>query len=81
MAPNLLSCINHIVVLMLENQSFDHMLGYHYADQGNSPAGQPFDGLKGTESNPGTSGNVMVFNIDGTDPNAYLMPGADPGDG
>jgi phospholipase C len=81
MAPNLLSSINHIVVLMLENRSFDHMLGYLYADQGNSPAGQPFEGLQGTESNPGASGKVAVFKIDGTDPNAYLMPRADPGEG
>jgi phospholipase C len=81
MAPNLLSSINHVVVLMLENRSFDHMLGYLYANQANSPAGQPFEGLKGTESNPGSSGSVTVFKIDGTDPNAYLMPGADPGEG
>src|SRR5580692_7889441 len=35
-----LSSVNHIVVLMLENRSFDHMLGYLYTAQGNtSPAG------------------------------------------
>jgi phospholipase C len=27
--------IDHIVVLMLENRSFDHMLGYLYHGQGN----------------------------------------------
>jgi hypothetical protein len=37
--------INHIVELMLENRSFDHMLGYLYAGNNNkSPAGHDFDG-------------------------------------
>ena len=78
-----LSSINHIVVLMLENRSFDHMLGYLYADSANvSAAGQPFDGLTGTESNPGAKGvAVPVFKIDSSDKNAYFMPGADPGEG
>jgi phospholipase C len=81
MAASLLSSTNHIVVLMLENRSFDHMLGYLYADQSNSPSGQSFAGLTGTETNPGPGGNVSVFKIDGSDANAYLMPGADPGEG
>jgi len=82
MAPNQLASINHIVVLMLENRSFDHMLGFLYADRGNvSTAGQPFEGLKGQESNPSKNGIVRVFKIKSTDPNAYLMPGADPGEG
>jgi phospholipase C len=60
---NSLSSIQHIVVLMLENRSFDHMLGFLYAGSGNlSPAGQPYDGLTGTESNPASSGPpVTVF--------------------
>ena len=42
-----LAAIDHVVVLMLENRSFDHMLGYLYCEQGNvSPAGQPFDGRR-----------------------------------
>jgi len=78
-----LSSVNHIVVLMLENRSFDHMLGYLYTAQGNtSPAGQPFDGLTGTESNPDSTGAaVAVSQIGPTTPNAYFMPGADPGEG
>ena len=37
---NQLGKIDHIVQLMLENRSFDHMLGFLYADSGNvSPAG------------------------------------------
>jgi phospholipase C len=78
-----LSAINYIVVLMLENRSFDHMLGYLYADRGNvSPAGQPFEGLTGTEQNPdGSGGTVGVYQITPSTPNAYFMPGADPGEG
>src|ERR1700721_2604366 len=78
-----LSSINHIVVLMLENRSFDHMLGYLYADSANvSAAGQAFDGLTGHESNPSAKGvAVPVFKIDSSDKNAYFMPGADPGRG
>ncbi|HUE24807.1 MAG TPA: alkaline phosphatase family protein [Bryobacteraceae bacterium] len=78
-----LSAINHIVVLMLENRSFDHMLGFLYADSGNvSSAGQPFEGLTGKESNLGADGKpVQVFKIDATGANAYFTPGADPGEG
>ncbi|HEU5332827.1 MAG TPA: alkaline phosphatase family protein [Actinocrinis sp.] len=78
-----LAAIEHIVVLMLENRSFDHMLGYLYHDAGNvSPAGHAFEGLTGTESNPGADGKpVPVFPISPTTPNAYFMPGADPGEG
>jgi phospholipase C len=80
---NQLGQVQHVVVLMLENRSFDHMLGYLYADSGNvSPAGQPFDGLTGSESNPDATGQpVSVFRIEPTTPNAYFMPGADPGEG
>jgi phospholipase C len=78
-----LGSIQHVVVLMLENRSFDHMLGYLYSDAGNvSPAGQPFDGLTGRESNPDSSGAaVPVHQITPATPNAYFMPGADPGEG
>ncbi len=78
-----LARIEHIVVLMLENRSFDHMLGFLYTDEGNvSPAGDPYEGLTGTESNPDASGNpVAVFRIDPGSPTAYLMPGTNPGEG
>lgn len=80
---NLLSQIEHIVVLMLENRSFDSMLGFLYTDQGNkSPAGQPYEGLTGNESNPDANGkSVPVFQIKPTDQHAYHMPGTDPGEG
>lgn len=81
--PNQLSSVDHIVVLMLENRSFDHMLGLLYSDAGNvSPSGQAFEGLTGHESNPGADGSVVsVFPITLETPNAYFMPGADPGEG
>src|ERR1700730_13224863 len=78
-----LAAINHVVVLMLENRSFDHMLGYLYTAEGNvSPSGQPFEGLTGAEQNPdGHGGTVSVYPITPSTPNAYFMPGADPGEG
>jgi phospholipase C len=80
---NQLGEIQHIVVLMLENRSFDHMLGFLYADQQNqSPSGQPFDGLTGNESNPASNGEaVKVYAIQASDSNAYFQPAADPGEG
>ena len=68
---------------MLENRSFDHMLGFLYRDRGNvSLSGEPFDGLTGKESNADANGNaVSVFSIDATQRYAYFMPGADPGEG
>ena len=83
MPGNQLSAIQHIVHLMLENRSFDHMLGFLYAGSGNkSPSGADFEGLTGTEFNPDTSGNpVTVYKINPADPGAYFMPGADPGEG
>jgi phospholipase C len=80
---NNLSSIEHIVVLMLENRSFDHMLGFLYSGSGNvSPSGQPYEGLTGSESNPASAGPpVSVFKIEPGTPSAYYMPGADPGEG
>src|SRR5271156_3456220 len=76
MAGNQLSSINHIVQLMLENRSFDHMLGFLY------PKSDSFEGLTGGESNTDASGNtVTVYQIDHTAQGAYFMPGADAGEG
>src|SRR5664280_369348 len=82
-ARTLLPSVNHFVVVMLENRSFDHMLGFLYAAQGNvSPLSQPFEGLTGNETNPdGKGGRVKVFKILPTDPHPYFMPGANPGEG
>jgi phospholipase C len=81
---NQLNAIKHIVQLMLENRSFDQMLGNLYSASGNkSVTGMPFDGLTGKESNPDDTGRVFqVFEIDpATNKHPYLMPGADPGEG
>lgn len=50
------AAINHVVVLVMENRSFDHMVGYMRTMY---PTGQ-FDGLSGTESNPDGSGNAVT---------------------
>jgi phospholipase C len=80
---NYLTKIDHIVLLMLENRSFDQMLGFLYHDSNNtSPAGDAFDGLTGDEWNPDDLGRqIKVYPIQATDPHPYLMPGADPGEG
>jgi phospholipase C len=76
-----LAGVQHIVQLMLENRSFDHMLGLLYPGR-SGPNGQPFEGLLGSESNNDSSGqHVTVFPIDTSSPSGYFMPGADPGEG
>jgi phospholipase C len=45
--------LKHVVVLMMENRSFDHMLGALKATHPN------IDGLTGTESNPDTTGATI----------------------
>lgn len=83
MGPQNLAAVQHIVVLMLENRSFDHMLGYLYQDTGNvSPTGQRFEGLTPETSCPGPDGKpVPARPITPATPNAYFLPGADPGEG
>jgi phospholipase C len=61
---------------MLENRSFDHLLGFLY------PRSSDFDGLDGTESNRDLAGtNVSVFPITPQDENAYYYPLANPSEG
>ena len=49
--PAGLDTFDHVVVLMLENRSFDNLLGYLYED--GVPAGKKFNGLQtGTFKNP-----------------------------
>ena len=80
--PDLINKIDHIVVIMLENRSFDHMLGYLYEDQGNkNQYGEPFEGLTGNESNLDNAGvEHKVFKIP-VDQHPYYWPGSDPGEG
>jgi phospholipase C len=76
-----LDSVQHIVQLMFENRSFDHMLGLLYPGK-SGPGGHPFEGLTGTESNTDSAGNkTAVFQIDASSPGGYFMPGADPGEG
>ena len=67
--------IDHIVVLMLENRSFDSMLGALY------PKSDSFEGLNGTEQNPDANGTpVVVWNSPGTDETTMRIPNPDPGE-
>jgi phospholipase C len=71
------SPIEHVVVLMLENRSFDCMLGKL------KPASAAFRGLTGTETNPQAGPGlppVPVWNRPGTDPATMSIPDPDPGE-
>jgi phospholipase C len=71
-----LDSIDHVVLVMLENRSFDHMLGFLYPKSGT------FDGLDGTESNADAGGNqVTVSPITPDMQNAYYYPLANPSEG
>ena len=81
MADNALSKIKHVVVLMMENRSFDNMLGWLYDPQNPPPYNQkpssPFEGVWGKNlSNPSVQG-LQVPVGKGTDPTA---PDPDPGE-
>jgi phospholipase C len=83
-AANQLGWVEHIVVLVLENRSFDHMLGFHYVDSANvSPlTKQPFEGLTGNEGNSDAAGaSIPVSALTPGTANVYFTPVADPGEG
>src|SRR3974377_2283283 len=66
--------IDHIVVLMLENRSFDCFPGTLY------PKSYSFEGLSGDEHNPDANGSpVPVWNKPGTDETTMRIPNPDPG--
>src|SRR5450432_3996503 len=73
-----LNGIKHVVVLMLENRSFDCMLGRLYA------TGPGFEGLRGDESNlfatPDGPVPRTVWNGASMDPGAASVPDPDPGE-
>ncbi|HJP94644.1 MAG TPA: alkaline phosphatase family protein [Pyrinomonadaceae bacterium] len=50
--------IEHLVVLMMENRSFDHMFGFLKSSS------WPIDGLKGDETNPDSQGAVVKVTQD-----------------
>jgi phospholipase C len=70
--------IRHVVVLMLENRSFDCMLGQLY------PASGTFDGLTGTETNIWHNGTAQTAFPVWTDPTMgpgdLTVPDPDPGE-
>jgi Phosphoesterase family len=69
-----LNQIEHVVVLMLENRSFDNILGTLY------PPSPDFDGLTGNESNLNGQAVVKVWNRAGTDLTTMSIPTPDPGE-
>jgi phospholipase C len=72
-----LASIDHVILLILENRSFDHLLGFLYPKSGN------FDGLDGTESNRDSAGYALsVYPITPKTENAYYYyPLANPAEG
>ena len=50
--------IKHLVVLMMENRSFDHLLGFMKS------ADYPIEGLDGTESNRDSTGEPVKVSDD-----------------
>jgi phospholipase C len=51
LTPGRLANIDHLVVLMMENRSFDHLLGYLHLPPERGGAGRDIDGLSGNEAN------------------------------
>jgi phospholipase C len=74
--PNPLQTFDSVVVLMLENRSFDNLIGFLYADDKNrSPNGDRYDGLTGDETNPDSKGKpvqvkreLKISNVPNPDP-------------
>ena len=64
--------ISHVVVLMLENRSFDCMLGRLY------PSGPDFDGLTGNEFNECNGTDIPVWKSPQMTPDVVCIPTPDP---
>lgn len=70
-----LSNIEHIVVLMLENRSFDSMLGKLY------PTDKSFNGITGNETNPlYGQHDIPVWSSTLNDADSMSIPTPDPGE-
>ncbi|HEX5760330.1 MAG TPA: alkaline phosphatase family protein [Thermoanaerobaculia bacterium] len=81
MAKPLTDAIEHVVVLMLENRSFDNVLGGLYPDLTKQGL---YRGLLGNETNPRDpanprAGSVKVFQGPATS-SIWIMPYPDPGE-
>jgi phospholipase C len=59
-----LAAFDHLVVVMMENRSFDHLLGALRSD-GGYPSASLVDGLRGGESNPDPDGNAVPSQLRG----------------
>jgi phospholipase C len=68
--PAGLDNLKHIVVLMMENRSFDHMLGFA------NSAAWPIDGLAGDEKNEDSTGEPATVSSDASDSGDFTP---DPG--
>jgi phospholipase C len=67
-----MAAIHHLVVLMLENRSFDHLLGYYVPREEGARGGPRVAGLTGTEFNlfnpeDPSAGSCAVHKTEGTD--------------
>jgi len=69
-----MAAIEHVVVLMLENRSFDSMLGKLY------PAGPNFNGLTGLEANSYGGQPLPVWTSGTMDADVASTPTPDPGE-
>jgi phospholipase C len=80
---NGLQCFDYIVVLMLENRSFDNLLGYLY-DPSELPPGKSFEGVIGKDlSNPIPPGSLAprgITSVALTQASDYHQPYPDPGE-
>lgn len=81
MAKPLTDAIEHVVVLMLENRSFDNVLGGLYPDRTKKGL---YRGLLGNETNPRdpanpAAGSVTVFQGPATS-SIWIIPYPDPGE-
>lgn len=73
-SPSTLETFDYVVVLMLENRSFDNILGYLYRD--GVPAGSKFDGVVGRElSNPDIDGTPIPVSANAEVHQPYPDPG------
>jgi phospholipase C len=71
---SLLDTFDHVVVLMLENRSFDNILGYLYQD--GVPVGKHFEGVVGnTLTNPDEDGNLVPVSTQTNFHEPYPDPG------
>src|SRR5712692_2989533 len=75
---NQLHTVESVVVLMLENRSFDNLLGFLYTGNNNtSPNGDPYNGLTGNETNPSNANGTGPVQVQ---PNTTspTVPAPDP---